>query len=156
MPKTKPTKKEQELQEKIDELTGDLQRLRADFENYRKRVDGEKEIAKEIGKSTAIMKLLPIIDTIERAAGHVPKELKDNKWAQGIVGLSKQLEKNLEALQLQRIEAKPGTPFDPEVHEAVQYEEGEGDKEVIAAELQAGYMYGKNVIRHSMVKVTKE
>lgn len=158
MPKAKqPTKKEQELLDKISELTTDLQRLRADFENYRKRSDADKETAKEIGKSTAILKLLPIIDTIERATQHVPKELTDNNWAQGIIGLSKQLEKNLEALQLERIAATPGTSFDPELHEAVQFDdEAEGDTEVIAAELQPGYLYGKNVIRHSMVKVTRQ
>jgi len=154
MPKS--TKKEQEQLDTIAGLTDDLQRLRADFENYRKRVDAEKETAKEIGKSTAVLKLLPIIDTIERATAHLPKELEDNTWAQGVLGLSRQLEKNLTALGLEKIDAKPGSLFNPELHEAVQFDDGEGDKEVIAAELQAGYLYGKNVLRHSMVKVTKE
>ncbi|HEX6258709.1 MAG TPA: nucleotide exchange factor GrpE [Candidatus Saccharimonadales bacterium] len=152
----KPTPKEQELQETVAELTNDLQRLRADFENYRKRVDTEKEQAKEFGKSTAILKLLPIIDTIERAVLHAPKELQDNTWAQGVVGLAKQLEKKLDTLNLKRIEATPGTIFDPELHEAVQFDDAEGEQEVIAEELQAGYLYGDTVLRHSMVKVTRK
>ena len=144
----KPSKKEQEL-------TADLQRLRADFENYRKQVDNDKLRLSELTKAATIMKLLPIIDTIERAAAHVPAELADNKWVQGITGLVKNLEKALGELQLSRILAQTGTPFDPNLHEAVMMEDGDGDHEVIAEELRAGYKLGDVVIRPSMVKVTK-
>ena len=154
---SKSSKKEQELQTKIDELTLDLQRTRADFENYRKRIDQEKEQARAAGKSGAILKLLPVIDNIERAIAHAPEELKDNKWAQGVANLVKNLEKSLESLEVRRIEAKKGTTFDPAFHEAIQFdEEAEGDQEVIAEELQAGYMLGDTVVRHSMVKVTRK
>ena len=78
------TKKTDELEQQIAELTADLQRTRADFENYRKRVEAEKVAARETGKAAAIMKLLPIIDTIERAVVYMPDDLKDHKWAQGI------------------------------------------------------------------------
>ena len=132
-------------------------RTRADFENYRKRVEQEKEMARASGKVGAIMKLLPVIDNIERAIAHTPDDLKENKWAQGVAGLVKNLEKSLESLNLARIEAKPGTKFDPELHEAIQFdEEAEGDQEVVAEELQPGYKLGDDVIRHSMVKVTKQ
>ena len=74
-----------------------------------------------------------------------------------MAGLIKNLEKSLESLSLNRIEASPGTKFDPELHEAIQFdEEAEGDREVIAEELQPGYRLGDDVIRHSMVKVTKQ
>lgn len=150
------SKKQEELEQRIGELTADLQRTRADFENYRKRVEAEKSTAREAGQANAILKLLPVIDNIERAISHTPVELKDNKWAQGINGLVKQLEKSLETLNLKRIEASTGTEFNPELHEAIQFDEDTtGEKEVIAEELQAGYTLNGHPIRHAMVKVTR-
>jgi molecular chaperone GrpE len=155
--KDKVSKKEQELLEKIDELTVDLQRTRADFENYRRRVDTEKDQARQAGKSAAILRLLPVIDNIERAIGHLPEDLKENAWAQGVSGLVKNLEKSLESLDLHRIEAAPGTEFNPELHEAIQFDEdAEGNTEVIVEELQPGYRLSNTVLRHSMVKVGRK
>jgi len=143
--------------EEIVELTLDLQRTRADFENYRKRVDAEKVAARESGQASAILKLLPVIDNIERAIAYTPEELKDNSWVQSVAGLVRHLEKSLESLNLLRIDAKPGTEFDPELHEAIQFDEdATGDKEVIDEEMQAGYTLNGHVIRHAMVKVTKQ
>lgn len=146
-----------ELEEKINELTADLQRTRADFENYRKRTELEKTSAREAGQANAILKLLPVIDNIERAVTYTPKELEDNKWAMGIAALVKNLEKSLESLNLKRIDAKAGTEFNPELHEAIQFDEDAvGEKEVIAEELQAGYSLNGTVVRHAMVRVTKQ
>lgn len=151
------SKAQLELEQQLGELTLDLQRTRADFENYRKRVDAEKQAARESGQASAVLKLLPVIDNIERAIGHTPEDLKDNSWVQSVANLVKHLEKSLESLNLTRINAKPGTDFNPELHEAIQFdEEAEGEKEVIAEELQAGYMLGGQIIRPAMVKVTKE
>ncbi len=147
------TKKKQS--EQVQELTADLQRLRADFENYRKRVEIEKNSLIDFTKTSTIMKLLPVIDNIERAIAHEPEELKDNVWVQGIITLNKNLEKSLEGLGLNRIESTPGTPFDPSLHEAVMMEESEGEHEVISEELRPGYKIGDQVMRPSMVKVTK-
>lgn len=150
-------KKNEELEQHINELTKDVQRVRADFENYRKRVELEKEMARASGRVNAIMKLLPVIDNIERAINHVPEELKDNAWAQGVTKLVKNLEKSLAEMGVTRIVAKPGERFDPALHEAIQFdEEAEGEHEVIAEELQAGYMLGEDVMRPSMVKVTRK
>lgn len=141
----------------VAELTADLQRTRADFENYRKRVEGEKQAARDAGQAGAILKLLPVVDNIERAIAHVPEDLTENKWAQGVTGLVKQLEKSLDGLNVRRIIATPGTVFDPELHEAIQFDEdAEGEQEVIAEELQAGYTLNGQPIRHAMVKVTKQ
>ncbi|MDB5161853.1 MAG: grpE [Candidatus Saccharibacteria bacterium] len=151
------SKAQEALEQHVGELTLDLQRTRADFENYRKRVDAEKVAARESGQASAILKLLPVIDNIERAIAYTPEDLKDNAWVQSVAGLVKHLEKSLEALNLARINAKPGTVFDPELHEAIQFnEEATGEKEVIAEELQAGYTLNGHVIRHAMVKVTKQ
>ncbi|HRQ86782.1 MAG TPA: nucleotide exchange factor GrpE [Candidatus Saccharibacteria bacterium] len=153
----KQPKKKTAARQQIDELTHDLQRTRADFENYRKRVDVEKQMAREIGQVSAITKLLPTIDNIERAIAYSPEELKENTWVQGVVGLTKSLEKSLGELGVVRIAAQPGDAFDPELHEAIQFDEtASGDQVVIAEELQAGYMFNGAVIRHAMVKVTKQ
>lgn len=145
------------LAQEIEEIKADLQRTRADFENYRKRVDTEKEQARKNGQQTAILKLLPVVDNIDRAITHLPKELENNAWAKSVAGLSKNLDKSLEGLSLKRIEAKPGTDFNPDLHEAIQFDENaEGDKEIIAEELQAGYTLAGSPIRHAMVKVTRK
>ena len=150
-------KKTEDLEQQLGELTLDLQRTRADFENYRKRVEAEKQAAQDLGQTKAIMKLLPVIDTIERAIANVPAELADNAWVKGVAGLSKQLDKQLKDLGLEKIDAKPGTPFNPELHQAVQFDESaEGDKEVVAEELRAGYTLDGVVIRDAMVKVTRQ
>ena len=146
-----------ELEQQVGELTGDLQRTRADFENYRKRVETEKATARELGQTNAILKLLPVIDNIERAIVYTPEELKENEWVKSVAGLVKHLEKSLEGLNLKRIEATPGTEFNPELHEAIQFDEdAQGEKEVIAEELQSGYLLNGHAIRHAMVKVTRQ
>lgn len=151
------TKKQEELEQQIDELTQDLQRTRADFENYRKRTEIEKVTAREAGQASAILKLLPVIDNIERAVVYTPEELKGNVWVQSIAGLIRNLEKALDGLNLKRVDASKGASFNPEVHEAIQFnEDAEGDREVIEEELQAGYMINGHTIRPAMVKVTRE
>lgn len=154
---SKPSKKEEQLAQQLGELTQDLQRLRADFENYRKRIDIEKVQLGDLTKAATIMKLLPIIDTLERAIAHAPAELAENKWVQGVTSVGKNLDKSLAELGLARIEAAVGTPFDPNLHEAVMMDdEAAGEQEVVAEELRAGYKLGENVIRPSMVKVTRK
>lgn len=154
MPKSS---KKDELEQQIAELTEDLQRTRADFENYRKRVEQEKTAAREAGQSSAILKLLPVVDNIERAIAYTPDDIKDHKWVQSVTGLVKNLEKSLDSLNLKRIDATAGTDFNPDVHEAIQFDDdATGEKEVIAEELQAGYLLNGRPIRHSMVKVTRQ
>ena len=152
------TKKQIELEQQISELTQDLQRQRADFENYRKRVEIEKDQAKQAGKVQAVYKLLPVIDTIDRAVSSVPAELQGNSWAEGVVKLSKNLEKMTSELKLEKITIVSGeTLFDPELHEAIQMdEEATGDQEVVDTEMQTGWKLEDVVIRPSMVRVTRK
>lgn len=150
-------KKQDQSEQRIEELTLDLQRTRADFENYRKRVEAEKKAATEMGETKAILKLLPVIDTIERAIVHIPQDIAEHQWVQGVAGLVKQLDKALSGMDLKRIQANQGDDFDPELHQAIQFdEEAAGEKEVIAEELQAGYTLKGSPIRHAMVKVTRK
>lgn len=154
---TKKSKKEIEFEQQIGELTNDLQRTRADFENYRKRIDVEKDMARESGQINTILKLLPVIDNIERAIAYLPEDLKDNNWAKSVVGLVKNLEKSLDGMNLKRINSAPGTEFNPDLHDAVQVDEDAvGEHEIIAEELQPGYLLNDRPIRHAMVKVTRK
>jgi molecular chaperone GrpE len=146
-----------ELIQQIQSLTEDLQRTRADFENYRKRVEGDLERATSIGESRAVAKLLPLIDILEKATAQVPDDLKENLWAQGVVASRKNLEKMMDEIELKLISAKVGTAFNPDLHHAVQFDEdSDGEKEVIAEVLQNGYTYRGNVLRPAMVKVSRE
>ena len=139
-----------------EELINDLQRLRADFENYRKRVTLDLQSARDFSRQQTVGKLLPTIDNITRATTHLPEELKDNDWATGVMKLPQLLEKDLATIGVTKILAEPGTIFDPEIHEAVQMdEESEGDTEVIAEELQTGYMVDGAVLRPAMVRVMR-
>src|SRR6478672_4662295 len=115
------SKQPDESEQQITALILDLQRTRADFENYRKRVEQEKEMARGSGRAGAIMKLLPVVDNIERAITHLPDELKDNAWAGSVVKLTKNLEKSLKDMGVERIDAKKDTAFNPDFHEAVQF-----------------------------------
>lgn len=154
MPKSKAV---QQLELQIEELTLDLQRTRADFENYRKRSEIERQQASETGRSSAIMKIIPIIDTIGRATSQVPADIAENPWAKGVVALEKNLNTALDTLGVRKIDASPGTVFNPELHDAVQMDEdATGEQEVIAEELQSGYTLNGRPIRHAMVKVTRQ
>lgn len=126
------------------ELIGDLQRTRADFENFRKQVELQREQAKTIAKHATISKVLPLIDDMSRAIKAHPALLAP---------VQKTLDKTLKALSLTPIDSNPGTVFNPEFHNAITMEEGDGDKEVIAEELIPGYLYEGEVLRAAMVRV---
>jgi molecular chaperone GrpE len=149
-------KKPDELNQEIAELTADLQRLRADFENYRKRTDEEKQAARTYGEMNMVAKLLPVLDDIERATAHVPAELADNAWAGGVVNLAKNLDRTLADIGVTRIVADAGSDFNPDQHHAVQFDENsDGEREIIAEELQSGYMLSGQVLRPAMVRVSR-
>lgn len=131
---------------KITELTNDLQRTRADFENYRKQVEAQKAQAMSVAKYATVVKFLPLIDDIDRAILAYPEQLSP---------LAKSLEKTLHSLGLQKINSTAGTEFDPDYHEAVSVEDAGGDMEVVAETLRSGYLYDNEVVRPAMVKVQK-
>ena len=143
------------LEAQIAELTNALQRERADVINVRRRHDEQIASLKNVVKAGVVKDLLPIVDNFERALKHVPAELKGNDYIKGVQGVVKQFEKTLEGIGVTRIKTI-GEPFDPNLHEAVSMEEGEGTKEVVSEELQAGYRLGEEIIRHAMVRVTHQ
>jgi molecular chaperone GrpE len=143
----------QELEQKIGELTEALQRERADAINIRRRHEEQIASLKDMVKAQVVKDLLPVIDNFERALSHVPKELANNDYVKGVQGVVKQFEKTLEEIGVKRIKTI-GEEFDPHLHEAVSVE-GEGGKEIISEELQAGYTLGDEVIRHAIIKITR-
>lgn len=151
---TKQTKREEELQQHITELTSDVQRVQAEFINFKKRSDEEKALLSEFSKAQVIKDLLPVIDDLERALNHLPEDLKENKWAQGTIKVYDRLQKQLEKLGVKKIEAL-NQLFDPNLHEAVQVE-GEGEQQFVSEVLQNGYQLGSSIIRHATVKVVQK
>lgn len=131
-----------ELEQKIAELTDDLQRTRADFENYRKQVELQKENEKKSVKFATVYKMLAMLDDLDRAFATYA-ELKP---------LEKTLQKTLKELGLSRI-ATEGD-FNPDLHEAIMVE-GDGEKETILETLRPGYYYEGEILRPAMVKVMR-
>ena len=131
--------------EKI-ELTNDLQRTRADFENFRKQVEIQKEQAKKLAADSTVLKLLPLIDDMSRAISANPETLAP---------IAKTLEKTMDTLGLKKIETKEGTEFNPDLHDAISMDDSEGEKEVVAEELRPGYLYNNEVLRAAMVRVKR-
>lgn len=143
-----------ESAQQVGELTAHLQRLQAEFDNYRRRSVDQQASVLELAKQDVILQLLPLIDNIDRALAHVPDDLKDNAWAKGVAGVAKQAEETFKNVGVTKIQAT-GQPFDHNSMEAVAAE-GEGDREVVSEELQAGYKLGEKVIRPAMVKVERK
>ncbi|HEV2412588.1 MAG TPA: nucleotide exchange factor GrpE [Candidatus Saccharimonadales bacterium] len=150
-----PSAKDDLLQPQIDQLTADLQRMQADFINFKRRSEQEQERLSDMAKVAVVMKFLPFVDNVKRALAHMPKELENDQWAKGVVQLGAQFTTILDELGVRRIEAV-GHPFDPNLHEAVSVDDeaGEGE-EVVVEELQPGYELDGFVLRHSVVKVGK-
>lgn len=151
MTKAKKITKEDE---RMLELTADLQRVQADFINFRRRADEDKVRAVQAGKEQAVLALLPVLDNIERAIAHEPADIKDHQWVKGVASIATQLESQLEAIGLKKI-GVIGELFNPNLHEAVGMDDSEGDTEVVAAVLQTGYQFGDMIIRPAMVQVTR-
>lgn len=133
-------------------LSDALLRERADAENVRRRAESEKMAMANFYKAHVIKELLPIIDNFERALKAVPKDLEKNDYVKGVQGVVKQFEQTLSKIGVERIKTV-GEHFNPELHEAVTMEEGDGEHEIVSEELQSGYKIGDQVIRHAMVRV---
>ena len=139
--------------QKIDELNDRLMRNMAEFENFRKRSEKEKNQMFEIGAKSIVEKILPIIDNFERGLGTVTEAEKESAFVQGIEQIYKQFITALEEAGVKPIEAV-GQEFNPDYHNAVMHGEDENYGEnIISDEFQKGYMYKESVVIHSMVKV---
>ncbi|MCI5623077.1 MULTISPECIES: nucleotide exchange factor GrpE [Anaerostipes] len=141
------------LEAEIADWKDKYQRLMAEFENARKRTAKEATQRYDMGAMGVLEKLLPVIDNFERGLDAVSEEEKDTAFVQGIQQIYKQLMSVFDDLGVSAMDAE-GKEFDANLHNAVMHIEDEAYGEnVVAEELQKGYMYKENVLRHSMVKV---
>lgn len=139
--------------QKIEDLTDQLKRTMAEFDNFRKRTEKEKSAMFEMGAKDILEKILPVVDNFERGLAAIPEEAKGGSFAKGMEMIYKQLIKMLEDVGVTPIEAV-GKEFDPNFHNAVMHVDDENlGENVVASELQKGYMYRNSVLRHSMVQV---
>lgn len=146
-----------EEEKKISELTNSLAelndkhlRLRAEFDNFRKRTQKEKLEAYGDATAKTVLEILPALDNFERA---LDAECKDGDFKKGVEMIFNQLCDILKKLGVTEIEAK-GAQFDPEFHHAIKQVEIEGEEENTVYEVfQKGYQLGGKVIRHAMVSV---
>lgn len=147
------SKKKDKKDEKIEELTDQLRRQMAEFDNYRKRTDKEKASMYIIGAKEIVEKLLPVVDSFERGLATATGEQLEDPFVDGMNKVYKQLITSLEELGVKPIEAV-GTEFNPDYHNAVMHvEDEEVGENIIVEEFQKGYTYKDFVVRHSMVKV---
>ena len=140
----KKVEKKEDIESEKAELLADLQRVRADFENYRKQIEAQKMAEKKAARFATVHKMLPLLDDMARAIDSYT-ELKP---------LEKTLAKVMNELGLERIDSSDGVEFDPELFEAVMVE-GDGEKEVVGETLRPGYRYEGELLRPAMVKVKK-
>ncbi len=141
------------LEEELENQKAQYVRLAADFDNYRKRQAQEREALLKYGAEDTLKKLLPILDTIERAEKSF-QELDDcQKLRENFEAIKKQLADSLSKIGLEKIETT-GQEFDPNLHEAVmQTPTNEHEDHSIIAELQSGYKLHDRVVRPAMVNV---
>lgn len=146
-------KKKDKKDEQIEELTDKVKRQMAEFDNFRKRTEKEKSQMYDMGAKTIVEKILPVIDNFERGLASVPEDNKEDAFVVGMDKIYRQMLTVLEEAGVKPIEAV-GAEFDPNFHNAVMHVEDETlGENVVAEELQKGYMYRDTVVRHSMVKV---
>ena len=147
----KKKEKKDKKDEKIEELTDQVKRQMAEFDNYRKRTEKEKASMYIIGAKDIVEKILPIVDNFER--GLATAEGSEDPFVQGMEKIYKQFLTTLDEMGVKPIEAV-GTEFNPDFHNAVMHvEDEEAGENIVVEEFQKGYMYKDFVVRHSMVKV---
>jgi molecular chaperone GrpE len=140
----------QEAQAKAAENLDGWQRALAEFQNYRKRIERDRLTEQAAMKGDLVRKVLPVLDDLERALQNRPD---NDAWAGGIELIQRKLQAILEAEGITRIEAE-GTPFDPNLHEALSQEPVDGAESGVVVEvMQQGYMLGDRVLRPAQVRV---
>ncbi len=141
-----------EEQARAEGYLASWQRAQADFVNFKRRTEQERNETVMLANAALMLNLLPVLDDLERALDNVSEKLRKLTWVDGIVLIYRKLKATLEANGLSEIKAL-GETFDPNFHEAALYDDGEEGK--VIEELQKGYMLHDRVLRPAMVKVGK-
>ncbi len=139
-----------EEQAKAEANLAGWQRAQADFSNFKKRSEQEREDFTRFANASLMLELLPLLDDLERALEHVPAKLSGLAWVDGISLIYRKFRATLESQGLTQIEAL-GKPFDPSLHEAVRQDKGE--EGIVIEEIRKGYQLHDKVIRPTMVVV---
>ncbi len=148
-------KKLKKCQKLKEEYLAGWQRARADFLNYKKQEMERLEEIMEYGSQELILKILPILDSLDKAETQIPSDFKDNEWVRGISQIRNQLQDFLRKQGVEKIKAA-GKKFDPNFHEALEKIEKENKEPgEIIEEIQKGYTLNGRVIRPAKVKITK-
>ena len=134
------------------EMLDRLQRSHAEFANFRRRIEQERELQRSRATEDLVRKLLPVADDFDRAIRSVPSEIDGNPWIEGIRLVERKLWRALEGEGISVMESI-GQPFDPSRHEAVMVDEGDGVADTVVEEFQRGYLVNDTVLRPAMVKV---
>ena len=152
--KSKKKGKKDKKDEKIEELTDRITRQMAEFDNFRKRTEKEKQQQFDRGVITMAEKILPVVDSFERALAGISDEQKKDPFIDGMDKVFKQMMSMLSEAGVVAIDSC-GAEFNPDFHNAVMHIDDDSFGEnIVAEEFQKGYIYkGTTVIRHSMVKV---
>jgi len=138
---------EAELKAQLDERTADLQRLQAEYANYRKRIDRDREVVVNTAKASVTQELLSVLDDIERAQQH-------GDLTGAFKAVADKLVATLERVGLESF-GHDGEEFDPSVHEAVQHDTSpEVAGPTVTAVLRRGYRFGDRIVRPALVGVT--
>ncbi len=145
-----------QLQSQADEYLDGLQRERANFANYKKRIDQESVNTYNNALSDFVKNFLYISDDLERALNNRPADSESTSWVNGIELIHQKLLNTLETHGLERIKVSPGDEFDPKQHEAVTYEDNSNyENGQIIEVLQPGYQINEHIIRPALVRVAK-
>lgn len=146
----------EQLEQQINDLKDTLLRKAAEFENYKRRSEKEKESLLEYAAESFIVKMLQIYDDLGRSLQHIEKGDNNDSIKEGIKMVYDKFTKTLDAQGVKKIEAK-GTPFDFNLHEALLRQPVEGvEPDTVIEEVEAGYLYKDKVIRHAKVVVSQE
>ena len=137
-----------------EDYKADVQRLAADFSNYRKRNEAERTEFAKFAKADLITKLLDVLDGYDRALASVPEDVKGQPWVEGMWLVERKLRQILDAEGLEPVDSL-GKPFDPYVHEAVAHVESDQPEGTVIEEHQKAYRLHDRVIRPALVSVAK-
>jgi len=153
-PKKAPKKPLLQKRDKVVELTTDLQRVQADFENYKKRVQSERSELMDSAKLSVLSELLPALDNFDRAATHLPEHLASDPWAQGMSYVGSQLEQILDDMGVKKFVPATGEEFSHERMEALETVPSEHPPGVILETTLPGYEIAGRVVRPATVRVS--
>ncbi len=144
-----------DLRQKVDEFSDGWQRERAEFANYRKRIERDRQLEKQNNKIDVIKKYLAVHDDFDRAMKTIPQESIQESWLDGLKLIDQKLKTLLDGEGISTIPAE-NMAFDPELHEAISHEENpDFESGKIIEVVQQGYTIGERVIRPALVRVAK-